>query len=445
MVAAYCVHHRQTVNIPDAYQAEEFDFSGTRAFDKQTGYRSQSFLTMPLANHRNEVIGVLQLINKIDAASGRVLSFSPADQHLAESLASQAAVTLTKNILIDQLEQLFDALIKLIATTIDEKSPYTGAHCKRVPALTMLLADAADACADGPLKDFRLSADERYALEVAAWLHDCGKVSTPEHVRDKGSKLETVFDRIELINSRLEILRRDAEIASLQQRLAAARAGDEQAAARHEQELHDKLARVDTWQAFLARCNTGSESMSDEDQQQVRDIAAHTWQAADGSRRTLLTDDEIDNLTIPYGTLNQEERRIINRHIDITIKMLESLPFPRHLRNVPEYAGGHHERMDGKGYPKGLTREQMSIPARVMGIADVFEALTAQDRPYKKAYTLSKALQILGRMKQEHHIDPDLFDVFVNQKVFLEYARQLLPAEQIDVDDPSEIPGYPFD
>ena len=193
---------------------------------------------------------------------------------------------------------------------------------------------------------------------------------------------------------------------------------------------------------FLRQSNIGSEFMTPEHQQRVRDIAEHLVFDEHGNSQTFLSQDEVYNLNIARGTLTAEERQIINNHIVVTINMLESLPYPKDLKRVPEYAGGHHERMDGKGYPKGLTREQMSIPARVMGIADIFEALTSKDRPYKKAKTLSESLFILGKMKLNHHIDADLFDLFVREKVYLKYAKQFLEPEQIDEVDEANIPGY---
>lgn len=422
MVVTHCVHTGMTVNIPDAYDAAGYDFSGTRVFDQRTGYRTQSLLTVPMRNHEGRVIGVLQLINAM--RDGRIVAFSEDSRQLAESLASQAAIALTNKRLLDDLRGLFDAFVRIIAEAIDQKSPYTGAHCRRVPELTMMLADAADEVDHGPLREFRMSADERYALELAGWLHDCGKVTTPEHVMDKSTKLEKVHDRIDEIATRFAVCR--AEIR-------ATHSADEQARA---------LAALDDDLAFLRRINEGEEAMSLEDQQRVDAIAEREWTDAAGARRPLLTDDEIGNLKIERGTLNPEERSIVQHHVVATIRMLEQLPFPENLKNVPEYAGGHHERVDGGGYPYGLTREQMSIPARAMAIADVFEALSAADRPYKEAKPLSECLELMGRMCQEGHIDPDLFEVFLEQGVYRQYAEIHLDPQQFDQVDLSRIPRY---
>lgn len=441
-VASYAAVECCTVNISDAYEANEFDFSGTREFDAQTGYRSRSFLTVPMENHENRIIGVLQLINARDPVTGAVGVFSVEDQQVVEALSSQAAVALTSKRLIDEQRRLFESFVELIAAAIDDKSPYTGGHCRRVPVLTMMLADAAVSAKAGPLGGFTMTGEDRYALRIASWLHDCGKITTPEHVVDKATKLETIFDRIHLVDTRFEVLKRDAEIRMLEAKLAARTdpAGSEIRVL--ERAYEGEIRRLDEERAFLRRCNIGGEEMAAEDQQWVRTIARRRWRGPDGNLASLLDGDEVNNLNVPKGTLTPEEREIINDHIVATIKMLDSLPYPSYLRNVPEYAGGHHERMDGRGYPRGLIREQMSVQARVMGIADIFEALTARDRPYKQGMKLSQALEIMGQMKLDGHIDPDLFDVFVHQKVYSRYAQKFMDHAQIDAVEESRIPGY---
>jgi len=442
MVAAYAALTGRTVNIPDAYTADGFDFTGTRAFDNKTGYRSKSFLTVPMKNHENEIIGVLQLINSTHPQTGEILAFSESDQRLTESLASQAAIALTNRMLINQLEQLFESFIKLINTAIDDKSPYTGGHCQRVPVLTMLLAEAVNETGQGPLAEFHMADKDRYELKIAGLLHDCGKVTTPVHVVDKATKLETIYDRVHLIDTRFEVLKRDAEIEYMKKKLALSGKGKRMDTDEEDKRYRDRLRQLDDDRGFLHACNIGGERMKDADVERVLRIAKYRWRDVAGHEAEFLTEDEARNLTIRAGTLTDEERKVINHHIVATVKMLEALPWPKHLTNVPEYAGGHHERMDGKGYPKGLTREQMSVQARCMGIADIFEALTAKDRPYKKGKTLSESLEILGRMKLGGHVDPDLFDVFVRRKVYRRYAEMFLDPEQIDEVDESKVPGY---
>ncbi|MGQ0799326.1 MAG: HD domain-containing phosphohydrolase [Pseudomarimonas sp.] len=427
LVVTHAALTGNTVNIVDAYDEPGFDFSGTRAFDAKNGYRSESFLTVPMKDHAGDIIGVLQLINSM-GTDGAVRAFSDADRQLVESLASQAAIALNNRRLIEQMAELFESLIKLINSAIDEKSPYTGGHCERVPALTMMLADAAAQSAIGPMAGFRMSDADRYELKIAGLLHDCGKITTPVHVVDKATKLETLFDRIQVIDTRFEVLLRDAEIARLKGELS-------------ESDYTTRVTQLRADRETVRASNKGGEFMSDAAVAEIQRIAGHQWRGVDGQAQPLLNAEETMNLSIRRGTLNDAEREIINYHIVSTIRMLEALPWPPHLKKVPEYAGGHHERMDGKGYPRGLTREQMSVPARVMGIADVFEALTASDRPYKSAKTLSESIQILGRMKVGNHIDPDLFDVFLRERVYLTYAHQFLDPKQIDRIDWHNVPG----
>jgi len=467
MVVAHAALSGSSVNIPDAYKAAGFDFSGTKSFDRKTHYLSTSLLAVPMRNHENELIGVLQLINAQDRLTNKIVPFSQQDQSLLESLASQAAIALTNHLLIQHMELLFESFISLINTAIDDKSAYTGGHCERVPVLTMMLADAVNRTKDGPLKDFVMTEKDRYELKIAGLLHDCGKITTPVHVVDKSTKLETIFDRIHLIDTRFEVLKRDAEINMLRARLnlpspsplpaplpplrsslsrLRERGGEREEREEREVEMlaeyEARIRQLNNDRDFLRLCNVGSEKMDADHQERVRSIAAYHWRNESGEKVSFLNAEELENLTIRAGTLNEAERQIINHHIDVTIKMLESLPWPRHLKKVPEYAGGHHERMDGKGYPRGLTRDQMSVQARVMGIADIFEALTAKDRPYKRGKTLTESLAILGMFKENGHIDPDLFDVFVREKVYLEYAKQFLDTDQIDTVDEQLIPGY---
>ena len=450
-VAAYAAHSGESVNVADVYQpqAEGFNFSGMLDFDRQRQYHSKSILTVPMRDHEGELTGVLQLVNarapQSEADPGpTIIAFNQTDQRFIEALAAQAAAALTHQRLIAQLEELLESLVNLINIGIDEKSPYTGRHCQFVPELTMRLAEAVHATETGPLADFRMTDADRKELWMAGLLHDCGKITTPVHVVDKATKLETIFDRIALVDTRYEVLERDAKIAALEQKLALATDGAATPAALADIDaaLAAQQQALRAERAFLRTANVGGEGMAAADQQRVRDIGARAWTDMDGAARQFLDADEVLNLSIQYGTLTADERKIINNHISVTVRMLESLPWPRHLRNVPEYAGGHHERMDGKGYPRGLRGEQMSVQARLMAIADIFEALTACDRPYKKGKMLSESLDILGKFALNGHIDPQLFDIFIRSKVYSEFAQQHMDPRQIDVIDESRIPGY---
>lgn len=428
LVVAHAVLTDSTINIEDAYTAQGFDFSGTRRFDESTEYRSRAFLTVPMHNHEGDTIAVLQLINK-RATHSTEAAFTVADQHLAESLASQAAVAMTNQRLIEEMQALFDSFTRVIATAIDAKSPHTGAHCRRVPDATLLLAEAAHRSQHPGVANFCLNDADRYEIKTAAWLHDCGKVVTPHHVMEKSTKLEGLFDRLPMIEARFaakwHALEAEKHAGSLNAQTAEAQ----------QQALNTDLA-------FVRQANTGGEFMHDEDIQRLQAIAQQTWTDADGRIKPLINADELENLCIRRGTLNEAERKIIEGHMTATLDMLGELPFPKHLQRVPEYAGGHHERMDGTGYPKGLTREELSLPARMMGIADVFEALTAPDRPYKAPMKLSQALTIMGRMVEDNHLDPDLFTVFIDEGVYQTYANQHLAPDQIDTIDIHQLPGY---
>ena len=439
MISAYVGLTGETVNIPDAYKTKGFDFSGTKAFDKKTGYRSKSFLTVPLKNHEEEIIGVLQLLNALDKKTNESIPFSAKIQDIVEALSSQAAVAITNKNLIRDLEILFESFIKLIATAIDAKSSYTGGHCARVPEITMMLVEAVNVSKDGPFKDVHFSDKEMYELKIAAWLHDCGKVTTPEYVVDKATKLETIYDRIHTLDTRFEVLKRDEEIKVLKKRLKIetdvfASEADKKDALKSLRKKHkDKLVKMEKEMDFIRATNIGGEFMSGDKKDRVKKIAKYRWKD-NGTVKDFLSENEVYNLCITKGTLTAEERQIINDHIVQTIDMLQQLPYPKHLKNVPEFAGGHHEKLDGTGYPKGLTKDEMSVQAKAMAIADIFEALTAKDRPYKEGKALSMAMRILGFMKNDAHVDPELFELFVQEKIYLKYGEQYLGPEQLDMD-----------
>ena len=437
MIAAYVALTGETVNLPDAYKAKGFDFSGTKMFDEKTGYRSKSFLTVPLKNHEDEIIGVLQLLNAQTQKAKKIISFGADVQQMVEALASQAAVAITNKNLIRDLEALFESFIKLIASAIDAKSPYTGGHCARVPEITIMLAEAVVATKDGPFADIIFSEKEMYELKIAAWLHDCGKVATPEFVVDKSTKLETIYDRVNEVETRFSVIKRDEEIKRLKKELKIEK--DKSLSSKEKVEKTDqlkkayriKIRKLKSDLDFVKESNIGGEFMSGDKKERVHEIANYKWKP-NGKMENFLSENEVYNLTIPRGTLTAEERKVINDHIVVTIKMLEELPYPKHLQNVPEFAGGHHETLDGTGYPKGLIKDEMSVQARIMAIADIFEALTARDRPYKKGKTLSQAMRILGFMKNDAHIDADLFEIFVKEKIYMKYAEGFLDPEQID-------------
>ncbi len=483
-VSTWCAIHRQSVLIDDVYKETRFDLSGTRNFDAFSGYRSVSMLTVPMAPRGSDVVGVLQFINKLDPQTGLVVPFPPDLIPLVEALAAQAAVTLDNIALIDARKAFMESLIHTIATAIDAKSPYTGRHSERVPELALMLAEAADATCSGPLASFGFKTeDEWHEFRVGAWLHDCGKITTPEYVIDKATKLETIYNRIHEVRMRFEVLLRDADIQRWQ---AISQGGDRQAATAAFEATRSRLTEEF---ALIADSNRGEESMSDTKAQKIRQIGKATWvrhfddrlglgyeetirRQANGpaqalpATENLLADlphhliersandlpdpsfgfkvdvpnhlynfGEIYNLTIRRGTLTTEDRYKINEHMIHGIMMLERMPFPKSLSRVPEYAGTHHETLKGTGYPRRLDADHLSVPARIMVIADIFEALTASDRPYKTPKKFSEALEILYALKKNGHIDPDLFDLFLTSGVYLKYAQRYLLSEQLDLVD----------
>lgn len=380
-------------------------------------------------------------------------------------------------------EQLMDSFIQLIAQAIDDKSHYTAGHCERVPELAIMLADEAERSDMPAFRDFSFANDdERREFHIGAWLHDCGKITTPEHIVDKGSKLEAIYNRIHEIRMRFEVLWRDADILYWQQV-----AEDSGNAERYHQQRNSTHTQLQEDFAFVAAMNVGGEFLSDEKLDRLRSIAGKTWIRNFSDRiglspveelriegdepqlptmEQLLADKpghiiprehdtdydprlgikvdvpeylynlgELYNLSIQRGTLTTEDRFKINEHIISTIRMLDALPFPDELARVPQYASTHHETMKGTGYPRRLTGDQLSIPERIMVLADIFEALTASDRPYKKAKPVSVAIDILSKMVADEHIDADVFELFLRSGVYRQYASQFLPGEQLDIDD----------
>jgi len=379
-----------------------------------------------------------------------------------------------------QQEEFVEAFIRLIAQAIDDKSPYTAGHCNRVPEIGLMLAEAVEKCDTGKFKDFKFNNDdERREFRIAAWLHDCGKITTPEHIVDKGTKLEANYNRINEIRTRFEVLRRDAEV-EMWKSISTGELSKEEAQAKFDQ----RVAQLDEDFRFVANANVGGEFMSDVKIERIKQIAKQTWLRHYDDHlglspfeemikpksdvtlpvvENLLADKpdhiiervrplefdpeygikvqvpehqynlgEVYNLTISRGTLTPEDRFKINEHMISGIKMLGALPFPPELSNVPRYASTHHETLKGTGYPRRLSAEDLSTPERILVIADIFEALTAGDRPYKKAKPVSVAVDIMYKMALDEHLDMDLFLLFLESGVYRDYANKFMPAEQVD-------------
>ncbi|SFN28804.1 HD-GYP domain, c-di-GMP phosphodiesterase class II (or its inactivated variant) [Formivibrio citricus] len=481
--------HNESVVIADIGSETRFDLSALLRHGEEAGFRPVSLLTVPLSPREGEVIGLLQFTNALDPKTDEVTPFPPELIGFVQALAAQSALALENHTLLDAQKILMDSLIKIIADAIDAKSAYTGGHCKRVPELAVMLAEEVGKVETGPLAGCGFKTEDEWReFRIGAWLHDCGKVTTPEYVVDKATKLETLYNRIHEIRTRFEVLLRDAWIERLEAVESGMPASEADTRfAERKQELLDDFA-------FVAECNLGEEAMAPENIERLKQIGARTWlrhfddrigmsheeakrrehvpAASLPAEEPLLADQpwhviprtqdtafdpkygfrmkipealynfgELYNLGIAHGTLTEEERFRINEHIVQTIVMLDQLPLPKHLRRIPEYAGTHHETLAGDGYPRRLGEDALSVPSRVMAIADIFEALTASDRPYKQAKTLSESLRIMAALKKERHIDPDLFDLFLTSGVYRRYAERFLKPEQIDEVDIGKVIG----
>ena len=420
------------VNIPDVYEAEGFDFTGPRKYDEATGYRSTSMLVIPMKNHEDDIIGVVQLLNATAPDSGEVVEFANDKVEMVHSLASQAAVALTNARLINDLKDLLYSFVRSIASAIDDKSPYTAGHINRVVDLTMMIAEAVNGAQDAIYGPVNLNEHEMEELKLAAWMHDVGKITTPEYVVDKANKLETIYDRIDLVKTRFSLIEKTFETEYLTERVSLLEDGaDKGRLAAMDEAYEQARTRLGEDLDFVISCNSPGEFMSDERIERLKSIGERTF-TQDGEEHTYLTEDEVLNLCIRKGSLTDAERKAIEHHAEVTGTMLGSLPFPKRLAKVPEYAAAHHEKLDGSGYPYGLTAEDLPLQTRILAIADIFEALTAKDRPYKKPMKLSMALKILGFMEKDNHLDADLLNLFRANRIYQTYADRELDPSQID-------------
>lgn len=442
-VSAHVAHAGELVNIPDVYEYEEkeFDFRGARAFDKQMNYRGTSMLTVPMRDHTNTTIGVLQLINASEVDSGNVVEFDTTHERRVMSLASLAAVMLTQQQLIAEMKQLFNSFIRAIATAIDAKSNHTGNHIARVTELTMMIAGQVNEVTTGPFGQTTFTPDEMEALRIATWLHDTGKITTPVHVVDKATRLETVFDRIELIRTRYALMREQAKRLALEKMLASGahtNGTGKQSRDKVQRELDRTLEQLDKDYAFLEQMNNGDRFMDEEALEKLAKIAGRTFE---GKEKPLpaLTQDEIANLSIPKGTLTYDERQIINNHVVMTERILEEIAWPGNMKDVAKIAADHHEKLNGLGYPKGLKGDEILLQSRIMAVADIFEALSAKDRPYKAPMKLSQAIKILRFMVKDGDLDGDVVELFIGSGLVFEYAKERLSPDQIDVTAPEVI------
>ncbi len=424
-VSAYVALKGISVNIPDVYDTNLFDFTGPKEFDKVSGYRSTSMLVCPMRNHENDVIGVLQLVNAKNPDTGEIIPFSPDYVSLTESLASQAAVSITNARLINDMEKLFESFVEVMATAIDEKSPITGGHIRRVANLTMVMAEELHKSDKLPFKEIHFTPEKFHELRVASWMHDIGKVTTPVEVIEKSKKLETIFDRVQLVDMRMQMIIQKMQLEAAQTQLELIKNGKPLDKIKQlEEDTEKKIRELREIRGFLSRCNEPSEFMEDQHIERLQEIAKYTYRDEANREQPYLTPDELENLSIRKGSINENERQIMKNHAQITLDMLDKIPFTKKLKNIPHFAGAHHECINGLGYPLGLKGDEIPFEGKLMAVTDITEALTAKDRPYKKAMPLDQVYSILRKMVERNELDHDLVEFFINEKIYEIYQAE---------------------
>ena len=431
-VSAFVALKGVSVNIPDVYDTELFDFTGPKKFDQSTGYRSKSMLVVPMRNHENDIIGVLQLLNATNPISNEVIAFSQDYENLSESLASQAAVSITNAKLIANMTELFEAFVKVMATAIDEKSPVTGGHIRRVADLTLTMAEVIHDIDEGHFKDKTFSPDQMYELRIAAYMHDIGKVTSPVEIVEKAKKLQTIFDRIQYVRLRMAYISQKIELEGQEAKIKILQNGSSPEKLNSiEKETLEKLMEIEEIQRFINKCNEPGEFLDDEILVRLKEVSEKTYIDDAGEQQPFLTADELVNLSIRRGSITEKERQKMQGHAAVTLKMLKQIPFTKKLKNIPDFAGAHHEFLNGKGYPLGLKGDEISFEGRLMAVTDIAEALTASDRPYKKAMPLETVYRILRSMVEGGELDPNLVELFIEKEVYKIYLKkhEKAPAE----------------
>ena len=425
-------HTKELVYFDDVYEAKGYDISGTMMTDKSRNYRSKSMVTLPLKNHEDEVLGIIQMINATDSA-GNIISFNDEHRTMLSSLASQAAISLSNRHLIESLETLLMQFMSAIAKAIERKSKYSSNHITRVAQLTDMFALKLNENGSGKLRDLKFNTNELTELSMAGMMHDVGKIVTPEFIMDKSTKLETIMDRIILVSQRFTTMK--TLLKYVKSSVSAGEYEDKIKAWFGEKVFPEKVEEyLDSELEFITKINQGGEWLPDEVIARIAALAEINFEY-EGLHYFLISEDEMKNLQIRKGTLTREEIREMAQHVHVTWEMLSQLTFPKKYANVATYAAQHHEKLNGKGYPYGLTAEQIPMQSRIIAIADIFEALTAPDRPYTKAKTLSEALNIIARCVRDGELDRDLVDFFLDSSLHLDFAKQFMDPAQIDNPD----------
>jgi HD-GYP domain-containing protein (c-di-GMP phosphodiesterase class II) len=424
-VSAFVALKGQSVNIPDVYDTDLFDFTGPKKFDQSTGYRSKSMLVVPMKNHDSDVIGVLQLLNATNPINNEVIAFSQDYENLSESLASQAAVSITNAKLISNMTELFEAFVKVMATAIDEKSPVTGGHIRRVADLTLTMADVIHNHDEGIFKDKTFSPDQMYELRIAAYMHDIGKVTSPVEIVEKAKKLQTIFDRIHYIRLRMDYMIQKVKLEGQQKKIELLEKKADPAEIKIiESDSEKQILELEEIRAFINKCNEPGEFLEDETLERLKEISQRTYLDNDGQEQPFITDDELVNLSIRRGSITEAERKKMQDHAAVTLRMLKQIPFTKKLKNIPSFAGAHHEFINGKGYPLGLKGDEIPFEGKLMAVTDIAEALTASDRPYKKAMPLETVYRILRSMAGNGELDNDMVELFINQEIYKIYQER---------------------
>ena len=424
-VSAYVALNGVSVNIPDVYNTDLFDFTGPKKFDQSTGYRSQSMLVVPMRDHYGDVIGVLQLLNATTFNTGQVTTFSQDYENLTESLASQAAVSITNAKLISNMAELFEAFVKVMATAIDEKSPVTGGHIRRVADLTLTMADVIHNIKEGPYKNITFTQDQIYELKIAAYMHDIGKVTSPVEIVEKAKKLQTIFDRIQYIRLRMAYISQRIILEGQNAKIEILQNGsDSEKLKALETETHNKLEEIKEIREFINKCNEPGEFLDDETLERLKEISQKTYIDDEEKQQPFLKDDELVNLSIRRGSITEVERKKMQDHAAVTLKMLKQIPFTKKLKNIPGFAGAHHEFINGKGYPLGLKGDEIPFEGKLMAVTDIAEALTASDRPYKKAMPQETVNRILRSMAEKEELDNNLVELFIEKEVYKTYQEK---------------------
>jgi HD-GYP domain-containing protein (c-di-GMP phosphodiesterase class II) len=424
-VSAYVALKGESVNIPDVYDTDLFDFTGPIKFDQSTGYRSKSMLVVPMKNHDSDVIGVLQLLNATNPVNNEVIEFSQDYENLSESLASQAAVSITNAKLISNMTELFEAFVKVMATAIDEKSPVTGGHIRRVADLTLTMAEVIHNHDDGVFKDKLFSPDQMYELRIAAYMHDIGKVTSPVEIVEKAKKLQTIFDRIHYIRLRMDYMIQKVKLEGQQKKIELLEKKSDPAEIKIiESDSEKQIQELEEIRDFINKCNEPGEFLENETLERLKEISKRTYLDNEGHEQPFLTDDELVNLSIRRGSITEAERKKMQDHAAVTLRMLKQIPFTKKLKNIPSFAGAHHEFINGKGYPLGLKGDEIPFEGKLMAVTDIAEALTASDRPYKKAMPLETVYRILRSMVKNGELDNDMVELFISEEIYKIYQEK---------------------